>query len=247
MIAVAYLRVSTQGQVDKFGLKEQKSIIEDYANGNGYKIVEWFTDGGFSGVKEERPAMDALLYGDIQNPPIEAVIVAKSDRVARDIKLYYYYLMLLEKKGIKLISATEPVVNDETGLGNIYYALMLFVAEQERKNILMRTSLGREKKAMMGGYIGGRPPYGYRVFNHELVIEPHEADTVRYIFKLRDNGYSLHKIATALIDRGVRTRVGTYFSIGALGKMIGREAFYKGYSSKDGKLVLGKHDKILKD
>ena len=62
--------------------------------------------------------------------------------------------MLLEKRGMKLISATEEVVNDDTGLGNVYKALMLFVAEQERNNITKRTSGGRAVKSANGGYSG---------------------------------------------------------------------------------------------
>ena len=247
MKAVGYLRVSTIGQAaeDRFGLKEQKYLVEEYAKENGYEIVEWFTDGGISGVKEERPAMDALLYGEIQNPPIKAVIVAKSDRMARDIKLYYYYLMLLEKKGIKLLSATEPVVNDDTGLGNIYYALMLFVAEQERKNITMRTSLGKDRKRLQGGYIGGRPPYGYMAYNRELVIVPGEAAVVRDMFAMRGAGYSLPQIATALTDKGVRTRAMTYWSTGGISHIMKNEMFYRGFVVRDDKVVMGKHKPIL--
>ena len=63
-------------------------------------------------------------------------MVYKSDRVARHINTYYYYMMLLEKKGMDLLSATEPIVNDESGLGEVYNTLMLFVAEQERNGIL---------------------------------------------------------------------------------------------------------------
>lgn len=248
MKAVGYLRVSTQGQAaeDKFGLKEQKAIVEEYAEANGYEIEEWYTDGGISGIKEDRPAMNALLYGDIQNPPIEAVIVAKSDRIARDMKLYYYYLMLLEKKGIRLISATEPVVNDDTGLGNIYYALMLFVAEQERKNITLRTSMGRKQKSLKGGYVGGRPPYGYMAYSHELMLVPQEASIVKLVYSLREQGYSMAEIQAFLADRGYRTRSHTLFSVGQIGHMLKNELLYRGYYERDGVVIKGKHEPILK-
>ena len=49
-----------------------------------------------------------ILYDeDISNPPFEAVIAFKSDRVARDTKLYFYYLYVLEKRNIKLLSTQE--------------------------------------------------------------------------------------------------------------------------------------------
>lgn len=149
---VAYIRVSTDGQIgeDKFGMESQRAIITEYCSKNDMQVSDWYIDEGESGAKVERPALDEILFGEIKNPPVEAVVVAKSDRMARDIKLYFYYMMLLEKKKIELISATEEVVNDDTGLGNVYKALMLFVAEQERKNITKRTSGGRSIKAARG-------------------------------------------------------------------------------------------------
>ena len=151
--AVGYIRVSTEGQVgdDKFGIDSQKQSILLYANENGYNIVEWFIDKAVSGVKDNRPELDKILYGtDVTNPPYEAVIVAKSDRMARDIKLYFYYLYTLEKKNIKLLSVCEQF-DDDNGLSGIYRSIMLFVAEQERRNIAMRTSSGRRIKAKAGG------------------------------------------------------------------------------------------------
>ena len=103
--AIGYIRCSTVGQVgeDKYGLEAQKEAILSYAHVNGYRIVEWCKDV-ISGVKEDRPAFNTLLYAsDVSNPPYEAVICFKSDRVARDIKLYFYFLFLLER------SATRPV------------------------------------------------------------------------------------------------------------------------------------------
>ena len=190
---VAYCRVSTDGQTGegKFGIDAQKEQIMDYCSRNDMQISAWYIDEGVSGVKESRPMLDALLYGDIKNPPVDAVVVAKSDRIARDIKLYYYFMMLFEKKGMQLISATEEVVNDDTGLGNVYRSLMLFVAEQERKNITRRTSGGRAIKAARGGYSGGRPPYGYKPIGGVLTIVDSEAEVVRKIFEMKKEEPSL--------------------------------------------------------
>ena len=109
MNAIGYLRVSTEGQVgeDKFGLDSQKEQIEKYAKAHDITIVEWFKDEGISGVTEHRPAFDRIIFGDITNPPYEAVIVAKNDRIARDINVYFYYKMMLRKKDINLISVSE--------------------------------------------------------------------------------------------------------------------------------------------
>ena len=165
--AVGYIRVSTKQQAgeDRMGQEAQKQAIEKYAEENNYKILHWYTDE-VSGVSEEREALNDILFGDdLDEAGVRAVITYKSDRIARDIKLYFYYLFLLEKRKIKLVSINERFDDDEYGLSNVFRSLMLFVAEQERKNILMRTSSGRRVKAEQGGYAGGKPPYGYGVFN----------------------------------------------------------------------------------
>ena len=132
--AIGYIRVSTERQADddKFGIEVQKQAILLYANDNGYNIVDWKIDE-ISGAKDDRPALNEILYGDnVTNPPYEAVIVFKNDRLARDTKLYFYYLYVLEKKNIKLLSTQESFAEGNE-FANIYRALLQFVAEQERK------------------------------------------------------------------------------------------------------------------
>jgi site-specific DNA recombinase len=87
---VAYIRVSTIDQTgeDRYGLESQKSDIEQYCQQNGYSITRWYTDA-VGGLEEERPELDKLLFEDEEElNPVRAVVVAKSDRLARDIYLY---------------------------------------------------------------------------------------------------------------------------------------------------------------
>ena len=245
---VAYVRVSTDGQAgeDKFGIDSQKEIIMAYCQRNNMQISEWYIDKGQSGVKENRPKLDELLYGEVRNPPVEAVVVAKSDRVARDIKLYYYFLMLFQKKGMSLISATEEVVNDDTGLGNVYKALMLFVAEQERMNITKRTSGGRLVKAAKGGYSGGRPPYGYRAENGRLVIDPTESAIIKLIFGLRDDEKTYKEIAEELNSLGYHNKVGKQWYASSVKFVLDNKKVYQGfYKYGNGEWVEGEHEPIL--
>lgn len=247
---VAYCRVSTDGQTgdDKFGIDNQKSIIMSYCAAHDMQVSDWYIDEGESGAKESRPELDALLFGEIKNPPVNAVVVAKSDRIARDIKLYFYYMMVLEKKGIHLISATEEVVNDDTGLGNVYKSLMLFVAEQERANITKRTSGGRRIKADRGGYSGGRAPMGYKVENGCLVINEEEAPAVRFIFSCKAKGMTMLATQEALNANGYRTRTGREFAFSTVHSIWNNERTYRGeYKYGDtGNWVKGQHEPILR-
>lgn len=248
MNVVAYIRVSTDGQVgeDKFGLDVQKQIINEYCEKNGMTVSRWYMDEGESGAKE-RPGFDDIVYGEVSNPPTEAVIVAKSDRVARDINIYYYYKMMLKKKDIKLISIAEDF--GQFGVfANMLEAFTLCVAEMERDNITKRTSGGRKMKASRGGYSGGGAPMGYKIENGALVINEAEADVVRKIFELRDAGDTMPGIVDALNNGGYATRRGGKFQISTIQGILNNRKTYEGYYryGKNGEWVKGQHEPILK-
>lgn len=247
--AIGYCRVSTDGQIgeDKFGLEAQKEQIKLYALSNGYEIVNWLVDDGYTGATLDRPALDELLHGDIQNPPINAVIIAKNDRMSREMKQYFYVKYSLEKKNIELKSVSEDF--GEMGVfSNVMESLALFIAEQERINIAKRTSSGRKIKAAAGGYSGGRAPYGYRISEGQYEIVKEEAEMVIEIFRMIDDGTTLTDTAEWLNDNGYKTRGGKKFYASHIKAIRDNRPVYEG-KYKYGKMdwVQGVHEPILKE
>lgn len=246
--AIGYIRVSTTQQAsdDKYGVEVQRKEILAYADRNNYYIVDWKVDE-VSGASDKRPAFDEILYGDVTNPPFEAVIVFKNDRVARDTKLYFYYLYSLEKKNIKLLSTKEEFV-EGSEFANIYRALLQFVAEQERKNIALRTGKGRSMKAQCGGYAGGRAPYGYKVESGRLVIDEAERPIVELVFEETAKKTPMLTIAEILRERGFKTRNGHNFQASTVKGIISNRLLYQGMYKygKDMNWVQGVHEPILK-
>lgn len=246
MKAIGYVRVSTMEQLDKFGVEAQKEAISKYAKEHGYEIERFLVDS-VSGVMEERREWNVIMAESIiTNPPFEAIITFKSDRVARDIRLYYYYFYQLEKRNIKLISVQE----DFEAMGefaDVIRTMMLFVAEQERKNIKIRTSAGRGTKASIGGFAGGRVPYGYTNVKSELWIVPEEAEVVRRIFALRSEGKSMDKIAQELNADNCQTKNGGAWYASTIKAILANKKLYQGYyrygNQKD--WVKGKQKPIL--
>lgn len=242
---IGYVRISTTGQDDKFGKEAQKEAIIKYASEHGIKIVQWFVDV-VSGVKEHRPNWDAILYNeDVANPPYDCVVVFKSDRVARDIKLYFYYLYQLETKKVELISVNEDF-NGE--LAGIYRAIVLFCAEQERKNIALRTSAGRRIKAGKGGYAGGRVPYGYDAVGGTLQVNDAQAQVVKMIFLLKDQQkMSQLGIASYLNDNHIYTKSGKLWKQPTVKYILDNRKFYQGYIKygKNAEYIKGEHEAII--
>ncbi len=245
--AIAYLRVSTEGQEDKFGFDAQREAIEKYAKEHDYNIVTWYEEVG-SGA-HRRPILDGICLTDIvENPPIEALIVYKNDRVARDIKLYFLYLYNLEKKGISLIATQEQMDGLDPAIMNLLRSLSQYVAEQERQNITIRTSAGRKVKAQLGGYAGGTPPYGYTAVGHELVIQPEEAEMVQKVFEYRDAGLTMTQTVNRMCNEGYRTRKGSPIGMSNVQSIRRNEKFYQGYYHYNGgEWVKGRHEPLLKE
>lgn len=250
MNAIGYLRVSTDGQVgeDKFGLDAQKEQIEQYAADNNITIVDWYKDEGVSGVTESRPAFDRIIYGDISNPPYQAVVVAKNDRIARDINVYFYYKMMLKKKDVALISVSEDF--GQFGVfSSILEAFTLCVAQMERDNITKRTSMGRSVKSERGGYSGGKAPYGYSAErgSGKLVLNPAEVPLIKRIFEIRDNGGTMKEIVQTLKSEGYKTRKNSDFQISTIQYILGNRKTYEGYYRYGGigEWVKGMHEPIL--
>ena len=246
MKVVGYLRVSTSGQLgeDKFGLEAQREQIEGFCAKKGYEIAGWYTDAGVSGAKEERPSWGEILRGEVPSGT-EAVIVAKSDRVARDVYIYFAFKNELRKKGLQIISVAEDF--GELGAYSVILdAMLAAIAEVERMNINARTSGGRKQKASKGGYSGGKEPYGYRSIDRTLEIVPEEAEVVRKVYKYRDKGYSYRHIISLLEQEGSVPRSGGKFNVSHIHGILQNEMTYKGYYHYSGsEWVKGEQEAII--
>lgn len=240
--ALGYLRVSTKQQVDKFGFPTQRKMITEYAEKNGIEIVDWFQES-YTGYSEERPQMEQILQGEYD---VDYLIVAKSDRFARNIDYYYALKLQLSRLGIELVSAFE----DFGQMGMMKPVMEAFVAsfaEIERLMINQRTAGGREIKRKHGGYCGGRPPYGYNVENKALVINEDQAKVVRTIFEFKKAGRTLRTICSELTRLECKTADGGDFAVSSVKKILDNEPLYRGMYryGKDTEWVQGQQEPIL--
>ena len=144
----AYLRVSTGNQIGsgKYGLAAQKETIEQYARSENLQIIKWYSDEGISGSTLDRPGLLEMLR-DGNNNLFTFVLVAKMDRVARDV----YYQLYIEKEflksNIEIISASEPFRGNDPMM-NAFRQIIAVFAELEKSIITTRLKNGRRQKAL---------------------------------------------------------------------------------------------------
>lgn len=249
--AVAYCRVSTAGQVggDKFGIPSQMDMIKEYCKDHDIEICNWYIDEGVSGAEKKRPALDKLLMGEVTNPPVDYVIMAKTDRLARDINLYYAFKQNLKELGLEIISVKEDWSAQDKLTAIILENFLAMAAEVEKENIRIRMSGGRKQKAKRGGYAGGRAPMGYKIVDGRLIINEEEAPVVRFIFDRKKAGCTMLSTVNALNEAGYKTRKGKEFVISTVQSIWNNEPTYRGMYryGKDAEWVQGQHEPILTD
>ena len=248
--AVAYMRVSTPGQTgeDAFGLDAQREQILEYCKTNDITILDWFIDEGVSGADPRKPGLDAIIAGAATNPPVEIVITAKNDRISRKIEYYYAYKMKLQTVGMSIVSVVEDFGRDGM-FSPLLEAVTVAMAEVERAVITARTSGGRAVKASRGGYSGGRTPYGYDVDKNirGMVINEEQAEVVRLIFKMKNNGATYRQIESRLNELGYTNKSGGKWAASSIQVILANEPTYRGMYKygKDGEWVKGAHEPIL--
>ena len=109
MQAIGYVRVSTDRQAEQgVSLEAQESKIRAMATIHSAELLEVIVDGGESAKSLNRPGLQRLLA--LMNAgQVQAVIVAKLDRLTRSVKDLCNLLELFEKRKVALISVAESL------------------------------------------------------------------------------------------------------------------------------------------
>ena len=106
------------------------------------EIVEEYVDKGFSGAKERRPALDALMK-EAWVGKFQAVLVWRFDRFARSTKHLILALEEFKNLGIDFVSYQENI-DTSSPLGSAIFTIISAVAQLERD--ISSLSGGRPKK-----------------------------------------------------------------------------------------------------
>lgn len=213
MRVIAYLRVSTVGQVtDGFGLPTQERLVRDWCRREGCRLVRVVSENGRSGTlsDEERPGLFEVL-GALRAKEADAIIVTSLDRLARVLTVQEAVLAKAWTFGgqVFTVDGGEVLRDDPDDPMRTAMRQMAGVfAELDRKLVVKRLRNGKATKAAAGGYIGGAPPLGYRAEAGALVLDPDEAEVVAVIVGLRRDGASYREICAALDEAGHRPRRG---------------------------------------
>lgn len=202
---LAYRRVSSDDQVASgLGMEAQ---LDSIRKAIGKEPDEIFCDEGISGKRADRPgllaALESLKKGDV-------LIVAKRDRLARDVFLSCWIEKEVKKRGARIMSAAGEGTDGDDPTAVLLRRVVDAFSEYERLIIGQRTKAALARKKARGEKTGGETPYGYSVDSEGRLYKNREEIQMIFIMKtLRADGKTLKAIAEHLNKQNLFTRKGT--------------------------------------
>ena len=155
----------------------------------------------------------------VDGKKVQAVIVAKLDRLTRSVKDLCELLERFERRGVALISVAESL-DTGSAAGRLVINIMTAVSQWEREAIGERTRDALSHKRRNGERVGNLP-YGYRLAEDGLHLEADtaEQDVVARVVELRAD-HTLRQIAARLNDQGLRTRRGSPWRLESVARVV---------------------------
>lgn len=112
--AVIYARYFSERQNDQ-SIDGQIRIINQFAEKEGYIIIDTYIDGALTGRNDDRPSFQKMIV-DSSNKAFQYVIVYKLDRFSRNRYDSTVYKKKLKENGVTVISATENITDTPEGV-----------------------------------------------------------------------------------------------------------------------------------
>ncbi len=222
-LAVVYVRVSTQYQIDNYSVQGQREL--DYlAARYGFARVEIREEQGVSAETiTARPVMKVILE-EIAKGVIGALIVASFTRLTRDMDDIDGRIIKKACRENDCVIITPEKLYDFTNETDDDLADLQFFFSKIQKRMNLKPMIrGEYTKAKNGGYVGQPLSLGYQLkwceetsgkgtrYVADLAVNEQEAEIVRYIHDMYPN-MLYRTLAVHLNERAARGEI-MYFPI----------------------------------
>ena len=245
--AVYTRKSSEEGLEQEFNsLHAQREACEAFIasqRSEGWVLVrDQYDDGGISGGTLERPGLKRLM-ADIEDGLVDVVVVYKIDRLSRSLADFAKLVEVFDRNGVTFVSVTQSF-NTTTSMGRLTLNILLSFAQFEREvtaeRIRDKVAASRKK----GMWMGGVPPFGYRVENRKLMVDKEAAAHVCWIFARFIEIGSCTVLAREVGTRGLGTPRGNQIDKKYLYRMLSNRA-YLGEAVHKGDSYPGEHEAII--
>ena len=231
-----YTRVSTAAQRDD-GTSLQTQLEQGTARAKqlGLKTRHW-DEGGRSSHHEDlaaRPTL-AALYEAIKDGEVKHLFVYDQSRLSRNDNVASIFRYECNKQGVTLYTK-DGHLDLSNPQDKFLKQILDGLSEFDNAIRAERTRLGKLNRARSGGWHGGPPPFGYKLVNRRLVIEPNESKWVKRMFSEAFEGQSPQKIKQLLDSSAVSPRRGGLWTIGSVAALLKNSHYIGNYAFNDRK------------
>lgn len=216
MNVVIYARYS-DGKQREESIEGQLKVCHDYAERNGYNVINEYIDRAVSGRTDDRPQFKRMIK-DSYKGNFNGIIVYQLDRFARNRIVSAKYKETLQNNNVSIISARENISKDASGI--LMETLLEGMAEYFSVELSQKVARGMDINAEKGLANGGTTPLGYRIENKHYVLDENTAPIVKEIFQKYAADWSIRKICDSLNERHIKTATGKTFNRSSLHTML---------------------------
>jgi site-specific DNA recombinase len=205
-IAAGYVRTSGNTNPES-SIPNQINQITDYCKENNIVLLTMLIDERKTGSKTEGRESYLQLKNLINTRAVDTVIVAYSDRLARDSFEFVLTLQEMKNKNIEFISISEHIKGSNLSPQEIVW--MGVQNEMENKARTKRMKDARDIVIREGKWPFSQPPFGYKFDkNRRLVIDKKNELIVKKIFKMYLNKSTFTEIVSFLNSNNIKKENG---------------------------------------
>lgn len=226
MYAYGYCRYSSTNQ-NELSIEQQHLELQKYAENHNINIIKFFDDKAKSGTKDNRDNFQNMI-NECKKKEVQAVLVWKTDRFARNTQDSLYYKMKLEKLNIDLISITQPI-DTSSPEGNLMYTMLASIDEYYSKNLASNVKRAMNFNANQCLSNGGTAPLGYDIIDRKYVVNQKESKIIQFIYNQYLKGYSYYDIINQCNQKGYKTKKGLPFRKNSIYEILHNEKYIGTY------------------
>ena len=206
-ITACYERLSRddEQQGESNSITNQKKILEDFAERNGFANIRHFSDDGVSGTTFERRGFKEMI-AEVEAGNVGTVIVKDMSRLGRDyLQVGYYTEVFFRQKGIRFIAVSNNI-DSANGESSEFAPFLNIMSEWYARDTSRKIKAVYQSKGRNGKHTTNHAIYGYLKDPDDKtkwVVDPEAAEVVRRIFSLSVEGKGPALIARMLEAEGV--------------------------------------------
>jgi len=214
---IIYARYSSDSQTENSIDGQLRECIA-FAEKNGITILNNYIDRALSAKTANRLEFQKMIKDSAKNL-FDVVVVWKLDRFARNRYDSAHYKAILRRNGVKVISATETIAEDSTGI--LLESLLEGYAEFFSAELSEKVTRGLTENALKCKYNGGGLPVGYIIDNEQYFqIDPLTAPVVLDAFKRYDKGATIVELVRWMNEKGIQPQRGKEMGIDSVKRLL---------------------------